>query len=335
MWISPSSSGGRWRSGKMPTKLSTANAEHSPRRGARTRQVLGKALRKFLQEDSLTISASIAYHTLLGIFPLLLLLLEVCGIYIRHFELAGRLAIVLERYLPVRTEFIMQNLVAISKASGGIGLLSILLMLWSSSGVFMPLEGALNRAWEVTQGRPWWRSRLLAVEMAVIVGCLIFISAAVVALEIYFRNWLGGLLAPSLHPLVVFIYHLMTATSSFGGALLAFLILFQRLPHRAMRLRQAFPGALLTALMWQLARGVFGLLLPFFNYRQVYGSIGVVVALMTWAYIASAVILFGAQVSNALYRTLNPSAPVPSTPAPSVPTPSTPAPDAGTASGAP
>jgi membrane protein len=70
-----------------------------------------------------------------------------------------------------------------------------------------------------------------------------------------------------------------------------------------MSYRQAFPGALLTALLWAAARSLFTHLLPFLNYRQVYGSIGVVVALMTWVYISSAIMLFGAQVSRSLYRT--------------------------------
>jgi YihY family inner membrane protein len=71
-----------------------------------------------------------------------------------------------------------------------------------------------------------------------------------------------------------------------------------------MHLRQAWPGALLTALLWEAARLLFSLFLPFFNYRQVYGSIGVMVSLMTWAYVSSAVMLFGAQVSRTLYGTL-------------------------------
>jgi YihY family inner membrane protein len=83
-----------------------------------------------------------------------------------------------------------------------------------------------------------------------------------------------------------------------------FVILFERLPHRPMQLRQVFPGAVLTALLWAVARSLFILFLPFFDYRHVYGSIGVVVALMTWAYVSSAVMLFGAQVSRSLYRTL-------------------------------
>ncbi len=69
------------------------------------------------------------------------------------------------------------------------------------------------------------------------------------------------------------------------------------------------PSALLTAIFWEGARSLFTLLLPVFNYRQIYGSIGVVVALMTWAYISSAVTLFGAQVSCALYGTLKTTGP--------------------------
>jgi membrane protein len=82
-----------------------------------------------------------------------------------------------------------------------------------------------------------------------------------------------------------------------------FLVLFERLPNRPMSYRQAFPGALLTALLWAAVRSLFAHLLPFLNYRQLYGSIGVVVALMTWVYISSAIMLFGAQVSRSLYRT--------------------------------
>ena len=275
----------------------------------KTRHVLHQALMNFLEEDSLMVSGSIAYHSLLAIFPLLLLLLGLSGLYIRRFELVGHLSVVLQRYLPIRTDIIMQNLVGISRAYGRIGLLSFVLLLWSSSGVFVPLEKAMNRAWEVAEGRAWWKSRLLALEMAFIVGCLILIAAGFVGVEIFFRQRLEILLGPSLHPLVVFLYHLLTAISSFAVALLTFVVLFERLPNRPMNLRHAFPGALLTAILWETARLLFTIFLPFFNYRQVYGSIGVMVSLMTWTYISSAVILFGAQVSRTLYGSLKVSDP--------------------------
>jgi YihY family inner membrane protein len=94
-----------------------------------------------------------------------------------------------------------------------------------------------------------------------------------------------------------------------------FLVIFERLPNRPMAFRQAFPGALLTALLWEAARSLFTHLLPILNYRQVYGSIGVVVALMTWAYVSSVVMLFGAQVSRSLYRTWRVKAPAAEAPA--------------------
>jgi len=270
----------------------------------KTRHILRQALLSFLQEDSLMVAGSIAYHSLLAIFPLLLLLLGFSGYYIRRFEMTGHLSVVLQRYLPVRTDIIMQNLVGISRAYGRIGLLSFVLLLWSSSGVFVPLENAMNRAWEVTEERKWWQSRLLALEMAFVVGCLILIAAGFVGVEILFRTRLNVLLGHSLHFLVAFLYHVLTALSSFAVALLTFVVLFERLPNRPMGLRQAWPGALLTAVLWEMARLLFTICLPFFNYRQVYGSIGVMVSLMTWAYISSAVILFGAQVSRTLYGTL-------------------------------
>jgi len=271
------------------------------RRWVKARHVLHQALCKFLDEDSLQVAASIAYHSLLAIFPLLLLLLGLSGYYIRRFELAGNLSVVLQRYLPMRADIIMQNLVGISHAYGRIGILSFLLLLWSSSGVFVPLEKALNRAWEVSVGRPWWQSRLVALEMAFVVGCLLMVATASVGGELLIRHRLDVLMGPGLHFLGRFLYHLVTAVSSFTVALVAFIVLFQRLPYRPMRLRHAWPGALLTALLWEAARLAFTFCLPFFNYRQVYGSIGVIVCLMTWAYISSAVMLFGAQVSHGLY----------------------------------
>jgi len=288
-------------------------------RWERAQEVIRESLVSFFREDSLTISASIAYHSLLAIFPFLLLLLGISGLYIRRYELAGRLALVLERYLPVRTDLLMRNIVSISRGYGKLTLVSFFLLLWSSSGVFLPLEQALNRAWEVEKGRDWWRRRLLAMEMAMIMGFLILGSLVVVGMNAYILSGMRRGIPHAALPAAEFAYHLLVAVVTFGMTLAMFIVLFERLPNRTMGFRQVLPSALLTALFWEGARSLFTLLLPVFNYRQVYGSIGAMVALMTWAYVSSAVMLFGAEVSRALYRTLrvtSPAAPVtPATPA--------------------
>jgi YihY family inner membrane protein len=300
----------------MSTETDVQNRGNWSRRWRRSREVLGDSLSRFLREDSLTVSASIAYYSLLSVFPLLLLLLGVSGIFIHRYELSGRLAIVLQNYLPIKPDAILRNLVGISRAYGRVGLVSLLLLLWGSSGVFLPLEKALNRAWEVKEERTWIRRRLLALEMAVIFVFLILLSSSLVGVNVYIHRWLLRWSFHFVAPLVEFAYHLLMIGATFSMTLAMFIVLFERLPNRPMQLRQVFPSALLTAILWEGALSLFTLLLPVFNYKQVYGSIAVVVALMTWAYISSTVMLFGAQVSRALYRTLEvapPAEPAPAT----------------------
>jgi membrane protein len=293
----------------MPTANAAKKLGNWARRWGRAREVLREAFVNFIQVDSLTISASIAYYCLLSVFPMMLLLLGMSGVFLSRFELNGQLAIVLERVLPMKPDFIMQNLVGISKDYGRIGLISFLLLLWSSSGVFLPLEKALNRAWEVDKERRWWRSRLLSLEMALIGGFLVLASSALVALNANIHIWMRSGILGRATGLTGLAYHAIVVAASFGMSLAMFLVLFDRLPYRTMRFRQVLPSATLTAILWEGARHLFTLLLPVFNYHHVYGSIGVVVALMTWAYVSSAVILFGAQVSRAIYRTLKTTAP--------------------------
>lgn len=291
----------------MPIETPAQTSTRKPSRWRRVRAVLEESLVRFFNEDSLAVSASIAYHSLLSIFPFLLLLMGLSGFYIQQHELTGRLAIILDRYLPMRTDFIVRNLEGISRAYGKVGLISLLLLLWSSSGIFLPLEKALNRAWGATKERSWLRRHLLALEMAVVVGLIILLSSVVVGVNVYVHGWMrmGTRLFPS--PLVALAYHLLVMTTTFSLTLTMFVVLFKGLPNRPMAFGQVLPSALLTAVFWEAARSLFTLLLPVFNYRQIYGSIGVVVGLMTWAYLSSAVTLFGAQVSHTLYRTLRPN----------------------------
>jgi len=267
----------------------------------RIKGVLRASLPEFLREDSLTLSASIAYYSLLCVFPLLLLLTAVAGVYVRHHELTYRLEILLERFLPIKADVILENMAAVTRNYGRVGLASFLLLLWSSSGMFLPLEKALNRAWSVDRERSWWRSRLVAFEMTLLGVLLVTISLVLIGVSFYLKAHLTVTLAvPAL--LASFAYRLLIAVASFALAFVMLLIVMARLPNRRLRLREALPSALLTAVLWDVARVLFTLFLPHFNYRHVYGSIGVLVAFMTWVYISAAVTLFGAQVSSALYR---------------------------------
>lgn len=277
------------------------------RRGLKSRwqealQTLKSSAGKFVNDDLVIVSASIAFYTLLAIFPFLLLLLALAGVFIHHYVLTGQLAIVLDRYLPMKTDFIMRNLVVISKANGRVGIVSFLLLLWSSSGVFIPLERALNTAWEVKMERVWWKSRLLALELALLGGLLSLIVLGLVGLHHYVSRWLLAAYPGRTHPFIEGAYHGAITASAFGITLVMFLVLFRYLPNRLLRFREIFPSALLTAILWELSRVLFTMLLRHINYSHIYGGIAAMVTLMTWAYVSAAVMMLGARISNNLYN---------------------------------
>ena len=97
----------------MANEIMTLTQPGSALRWKQVREVLRDALVNFSREKSSLVSASIAYYSLLAVFPMLLLLLSASGIFIQRFELSGRLALVLGHYLPFRADFIMSNLVGI------------------------------------------------------------------------------------------------------------------------------------------------------------------------------------------------------------------------------
>ncbi|MGH9430173.1 MAG: YihY/virulence factor BrkB family protein [Terriglobia bacterium] len=268
--------------------------------------VLAEALIQFYKEESIELSAGIAFYSVLSIFPFLLLLLGLSGFYIQHHQLAGRLAPILSEVLPMKPDFILNNLVGITKAFGRVGIVSFLLLLWASSGVFVPIEKALNGAWGVEKGRGWIGRRLSALGMALLFGILILATSGLIGWSLYIRAWMSHVGPPLMIYVTGLLYRGLLSLVSFLITLGIFVLLFKLLPNRSIQWRKILPGATLTAVFWQVARWIFTLVLLHLNYRHVYGSIGAMVAFMTWAYIASAVMLFGAQVSGALYRSMHP-----------------------------
>ena len=267
---------------------------------------LREAFIAFCNEESMELSASIAFYSVLSIFPFLLLLLELSGFYIQHYQLAGRLAPILSDVLPMKPDFILLNIVVISRAFGRVGLISFLLLLWASSGVFVPIEKALNRAWGIEGSRSWIGRRLVALGMALLFGILILATSGMIGLSLYIGAWMSHVEPQFMILAAGLLYRVLLGLASFLVTLGIFVLLFWLLPKHSIQLRQIFPGAALTAVLWQLARGGFTVVLLHLNYRHVYGSIGAMVAFMTWAYISSAVLLFGAQVSGTLYRSIHP-----------------------------
>jgi membrane protein len=84
-------------------------------------------------------------------------------------------------------------------------------------------------------------------------------------------------------------------------AVLVFTLVFKWMPHRNVYWTEAFSGALVTTLMWEIGSYIFGRLVPFFDYQRIYGKMGAVIALLAWVYTSNLILLFGANFSAQLH----------------------------------
>jgi YihY family inner membrane protein len=81
-----------------------------------------------------------------------------------------------------------------------------------------------------------------------------------------------------------------------------FALIYRFMPNSDVKFRDAIPGALLAGLLWELAKYIFAQSLHYFHYDQLYGPVGAVVAVLTWGYVSSLIMLFGAQLTAVLQR---------------------------------
>jgi membrane protein len=81
-----------------------------------------------------------------------------------------------------------------------------------------------------------------------------------------------------------------------------FAIVYRFMPNAHVTVRDTIPGALIGSLLWEAAKYLFAWSLNYFHYDQIYGSVGAVVAVLTWGYVSSLVLLFGAQLTGVFHR---------------------------------
>jgi membrane protein len=92
-------------------------------------------------------------------------------------------------------------------------------------------------------------------------------------------------------------WQVLFAALSYLITVALFALVYRFMPRAQVALKDTLPGAFLGGLLWELAKYVFAWSLNYFHYDQIYGSVGAVVAVLTWSYVSSLILLFGAQLT--------------------------------------
>ncbi len=235
-------------------------------------------------------AAAIAYYALFSFFPVVLLMITVSSFFFSSATAQKEVIAWAERYIPASGDLIRANFGQILRVRGTVSLLAILSLLWSGSGVFSALDRAVNRAWDVSELRPFWQQKLLAFGMIVGAGGLLLVSivsttffSVIRRLRLPLTGWqLFGNLLPTLLPVAL--------------TILIFLLLYKILPNTTVRWSDVWLGALLTGLGWELAKYLFTWYLTnFASYNLVYGSVALLIAFLAWSYYTGVILILGAE----------------------------------------
>lgn len=251
------------------------------------------ALLRYLSRTEVhTYAFSVAANVILSLFPFIVLLLTLSDHVFHSPRMEMVIGEMMRDMLPTGQDFVVRNMLWLVHSQRKIAAFSIFMLLVSSTGVFLPLEIALNQVWGVRKNRSYLHNQLVSLGLACAVGTL---ALASVALSVAHREFLGVLFFGHTQN-IVFRFLVQSVLGVLAGAasIGIFFLIYWILPNRSIPARLVFPSALITGLVWEGAKLAYILVLPSLDLRSVYGPFAISVGLMMWAFLSGLILLAGA-----------------------------------------
>lgn len=257
------------------------------------------------EDNAPRLAASLAYYTLLSTAPLVLLSVSIAGLAFGEEAARGQVAAQLGNVVGAQAASILQAIAknAHEEPSGLFSsVVSIVLLLVGASGVFGELQTALNAMWGVKPKpgrglRGFVRDRFLSFTMVLGVAFMLLVSlvvsTALAAAGRYFADALPGGAA---------VWQVLNFVLSLAVITLLFAMIFKVVPDAAVRWRDVWVGAAVTAFLFTVGKLLLGIYLGSSSVASSYGAAGSVVAYVIWVYYASQILFLGAEFTQAYAR---------------------------------
>lgn len=265
--------------------------------------MISHAVHQFHENDLFTSAAAMSYFGLLTLFPALLLLLALSN----RIAAGNQMVHHIVQVYPGSSKFLNDTIKSLSGIGTEVMITCGVIVLWAGSWVFSVVERALNRIWGTTP-RTFLHGRALTLGMIGIVGLLLSVSVLATSVLVALQE-IAGRLSPRqlenyrlLASVGSLFWQVVFALFSLLVTFALFALVYRFMPNAHVTLRDTIPGAVIAGLLWEGAKYLFAWSLNYFHYDQIYGSVGAVVAVLTWGYVSSLVLLFGAQLTGVFHR---------------------------------
>ena len=252
-------------------------------------------LRYLTQTEVHTYAFSVAANSILSLCPLILLLLTVVRRVFHSQQMYNVVLQLLRDFLPSNQDFVIRNLQFLATVRGRGQLLSLVMLFITSTGIFLPLEVALNSIWGFTKNRSYVMNALVAVGLAIACGSLALLSIFLTAQNLRILGLAIGnqnFVFRGLGFVVMKAFAIVTTIA-------IYFLIYWLLPHGKVPVRAVMPAAIITGLLSEGAKYIYILALPWLNFREVYGPFSVSVTLIFWSFWSGMLLLGGAYLSAA------------------------------------
>ncbi|NUQ20323.1 MAG: YihY/virulence factor BrkB family protein [Gemmatimonadaceae bacterium] len=265
--------------------------------------LLKKTGREIIKDNVLGLAAQTAYYFFFSLFPLLLFVAPVLSIIGNKQEMIGWLLDKLARAVPPAAMTMVSGVVkdvVLSPSAPGVMSVGALLAAWSGSNIFGALMGALNNAYDTRETRPWVKQQLIRFAALGVAGLVLILATAIMLGGAQIADWLGQTLnlSHATTQLWKFVQYPLALSILVGSAWL----LFYFLPNVKQRPVHVLVAAVVTTVLWVVGTLLFrAYVANFGSYNKTYGTIGGVIALLTWMYLSMLILLCGGELASELH----------------------------------
>ncbi len=260
-------------------------------------ELVRRTWRELNDDDVLGLAAQLSFYFFLALFPAILFLLALASFFPLT-NITSDVGRSLGPFVsPQVLELIQEQMRRLSNnENSGLLTLGVAGALWSSSAALVSIVSALNRAYDIDEGRPWWKVRLLAIALTLGVALIVLVALSLVLLGPTLAQQLGqatGWGAPFEWTWLVLQWPLVFAlvTTAIG-------LVYYFGPDAEQDWVWITPGAVVATLLWLVASLLFKIYVAnFTDYEGSYGAVGGVIVVLLWLYVSGIAILTGAELN--------------------------------------
>lgn len=242
-----------------------------------------------------TYAFSVSAQVILSLFPFIVLLLTLCQRVFHSPKMVGVVVQMMTNFLPSNQDFVMRNMKILATAHTQTRIFSVVMLLVTTTGVFLPLEVALNSVWGVRENRNYIHNQLVSLGLAAGVGALAMASIGLSTVQQSVMNFV--FFGHTQNFFFTFIGESFLRICAGLASIGLFFLIYWGLPNRKIPARAVLPTAIIVGVLWEIAKYLYILTLPHLDLRSVYGPFEVSVGLMLWAFLSGLLLLAGAYVS--------------------------------------